>query len=188
MKAIMIGTGSISNAWFPALKAHDVTLVAAVDLDPERAKSQLAQHEVTTAEVFTDLNEALKNTDAAFAIDLTTPSAHRTVTCTCLEAGVPVIGEKPMAENMQQAREMVATSNRTGQLYMVSQSRRYVPVHQQVADTIATGRIGEITTVLCDFYLGAHFGGFRAEMDHVLLNDMAIHHFDLAGCSRASIR
>lgn len=180
MKAIMIGTGGISNAWFPALKAHDVTLAAAVDLDPELARSQLAKHEVTTAEVFTDLDKALSETEADFAIDLTTPAAHRKITCACLEAGLPVIGEKPMAENMQQAREMVATSDKTGRLYMVSQSRRYVPLHQQVTDTLASGKIGDITTILCDFYIGAHFGGFRAEMDHVLLNDMAIHHFDLA--------
>lgn len=180
MKAIMIGTGGISNAWIPALKTHNVTLAAAVDLNAELAQSQLAKHEVTSAEVFTDLNEAVSTTEADFAIDLTTPGAHKKITCACLEAGLPVIGEKPMAENMEQAREMAATSDKTGKLYMVSQSRRYVPLHQQVADTLATGKIGDITTVLCDFYIGAHFGGFRAEMDHVLLNDMAIHHFDLA--------
>ncbi len=35
-----------------------------------------------------------------------------------------------------------------------------------------------MTTVNSDFYLGAHFGGFRAHMDHVLLIEMAIHTFD----------
>ena len=43
-----------------------------------------------------------------------------------------------------------------------------------------SGAIGDITTVTVDFYVGAHFGGFRAEMDHVLLLDMAIHSFDEA--------
>jgi predicted dehydrogenase len=32
--------------------------------------------------------------------------------------------------------------------------------------------------VHCDFFLGPHFGGFREQMDHVLLLDMAIHTFD----------
>jgi predicted dehydrogenase len=31
-----------------------------------------------------------------------------------------------------------------------------------------------------DFYIGAHFGGFRDRMEHVLLVDMAIHTFDAA--------
>ncbi|MDB5613576.1 MAG: Oxidoreductase, partial [Devosia sp.] len=32
----------------------------------------------------------------------------------------------------------------------------------------------------CDFFVGAHFGGFREEMDNVLLLDMAIHTLDAA--------
>lgn len=35
-------------------------------------------------------------------------------------------------------------------------------------------------TLDADFYLVAHFDGFRTEMDHVLLLDMAIHTFDQA--------
>jgi len=37
-----------------------------------------------------------------------------------------------------------------------------------------------VTTVNCDFFLGAHFGGFRDAMPSPLILDMAIHHFDLA--------
>ena len=33
-----------------------------------------------------------------------------------------------------------------------------------------------------DFFLAPHFGGFREEMDHVLLLDMAIHSFDAMRC------
>ena len=32
----------------------------------------------------------------------------------------------------------------------------------------------------CEFFKAPHFGGFREEMDHPLLVDMAIHQFDLA--------
>ena len=41
------------------------------------------------------------------------------------------------------------------------------------------GKIGRLTTVNCDFYIGAHFGGFRDEMPSPLILDMSIHHFDL---------
>ena len=43
-----------------------------------------------------------------------------------------------------------------------------------------SGAVGPLTTVNCDFYIGAHFGGFRDRMEHVLLLDMAIHTFDQA--------
>jgi predicted dehydrogenase len=43
----------------------------------------------------------------------------------------------------------------------------------------ASGQIGTLTAVNCDFYIGAHFGGFRDAMPSPLILDMAIHHFDL---------
>jgi len=49
-----------------------------------------------------------------------------------------------------------------------------------LARTVRAGRIGALTTLCCDFFLGAHFGGFRPEMESPLILDMAIHHFDLA--------
>ena len=75
---------------------------------------------------------------------------------------------------------MVRTAEKTGKLYMVSQSRRWDAVHDSARRTIATGRLGPLTHVNCDFYIAAHFGGFRAEMPSPLILDMAIHHFDLA--------
>ena len=42
------------------------------------------------------------------------------------------------------------------------------------------GTLGPLTTLHSDFYIGAHFGGFREQMRHVLLLDMAIHTFDAA--------
>jgi predicted dehydrogenase len=44
---------------------------------------------------------------------------------------------------------------------------------------VTGGSLGTLTTVNCDFYIGAHwYGGFRERMRHVLLLDMAIHTFD----------
>ena len=43
-----------------------------------------------------------------------------------------------------------------------------------------SGAIGAPTSIHADFFVAPHFGGFREEMDHVLLLDMAIHTFDAA--------
>lgn len=74
---------------------------------------------------------------------------------------------------------MVKAAEESGKLYMVSQSRRWDTKHERVRRTVASGQLGNITTICCDFFLGAHFGGFRDEMDSPLILDMAIHHFDL---------
>jgi len=53
-------------------------------------------------------------------LDLTVPEAHCRVTCTALQASIQVIGEKPMAATMTEARRMVRAAEETGKLYMVS--------------------------------------------------------------------
>lgn len=176
---VVVGAGGISNAWFPPLIKEKVQVRAVVDLRPEVAQAQVAKYEIET-EVSSDLTAMLAKHQPDFVIDLTVPEAHCEVTCTALRAGCHVVSEKPMAATMDQARKMVKVSEETGRLYMVSQSRRWDNRHDRVRRTVEAGRIGQVTTANCDFYLGAHFGGFRDEMPSPLLLDMAIHHFDLA--------
>jgi predicted dehydrogenase len=177
--AIVVGAGSISRAWFPILKQEEVAIPAVVDLNPQAARQRIEQFELD-AEATEDLSAALARHQPDFVVDLTVPDAHCEVTCTALEAGCHVIGEKPMAASMDQARRMVRTAEKTGKLYMVSQSRRWNAMHQRIHDALAGGALGELSLANCDFYIGAHFGGFRAAMESPLILDMSIHHFDLA--------
>jgi predicted dehydrogenase len=177
--AVVVGAGGISNAWFPPLKAEGVDIRAVVDLNPEAAQAQIAKYELT-AEASSNLKRMLTTHRPDFVVDLTVPVAHCGVTCTALKAECHVIGEKPMANSMAEARKMVRTAEDTGMLYMVSQSRRWNPLHARVRQAAQNGTLGTLTTANCDFYIGAHFGGFRDAMDSPLILDMAIHHFDLA--------
>jgi predicted dehydrogenase len=61
---------------------------------------------------------------------------------------------------------------------MVTQNRRYLPNIIGFSQAVRGGQIGELSSLDADFYIGAHFGGFRDVMPHVLLLDMAIHSFD----------
>jgi predicted dehydrogenase len=177
--AVVVGAGGISNAWFPPLKAEGVEVRAVVDLHLETAKRQIAKYDLM-AEASDDFSAMLTRHRPDFVVDLTIPAAHGQVTCTALAAGCHVIGEKPMANSMEEARQMVRASEESGKLYMVSQSRRWTAQHARVCETVRRGRLGVLTTANCDFYVGAHFGGFRDEMASPLILDMAIHHFDLA--------
>jgi predicted dehydrogenase len=84
-----------------------------------------------------------------------------------------------MADSLESAREMVAASERAGKLYMVSQSRRYDARIQAYRRSIEAS-CGTLGILNVDFYIGAHFGGFRDEMASPLVLDMAIHTFDQA--------
>jgi predicted dehydrogenase len=187
---IVVGAGGISGAWFPALKTEKITIEAVVDLDRKAAEAKIAEHELA-AEASSDLDAMLKKHQPDFVLDLTVPDAHCTVTCKALRAGCHVLGEKPMASSMAEARKMVRTADQAGKVYMVSQTRRWLVPHEAIRRAVQKGRIGQVTTINCDYYMGPHFGGFRTEMPSPLILDMAIHHFDLArmftGCDPQAV-
>ena len=178
-RVVVVGAGGISGAWFPPLKKEGVSVAAVVDLRPEAARAAIEKHQLA-AEASGDLKAMLRKHRPDFVVDLSVPESHCAVTCAALKAGTHVIGEKPMAPTLAEARRMVRTAERTERLYMVDQSRRWDARHECIQRAVASGAIGPLTAINCDFYLGAHFGGFRDEMPSPLILDMAIHHFDLA--------
>ncbi len=179
-RALIVGAGGMGRAWGRNLRdCPDVEVAGWMDIRPGVAAE--AAEETKLSGLFTgeDLTQALEETKPDFVVDVTVPEAHRDVTVQSLKAGIPVLGEKPMADSMEHAREMVRASERAGKLYMVSQSRRYdarLHAYRQLIES----RIGPLGILNSDFYIGAHFGGFRDEMPSPLLLDMAIHTLDAA--------
>ncbi len=179
-RALLVGAGGMGQGWASNLAKHpDVQLAAWVDLRDGAAQEAAEKHKLEFGFYGTDLEKAISESKPDFVVDVTIPEAHHGVTLTALKHGLPVIGEKPMAHSMEAAREMVAASEKSGKLYMVSQSRRYNN-HLRAYRRLIEKTCGRPGILNADFYLGAHFGGFRDEMDHVLVLDMAIHSFDEA--------
>ena len=181
-RVVLVGCGGISNAWFtPSKKFEDeIEFVGLVDLNIENAEKRKEEHGLDDAVTGTDLQAVLDKTNPDVVFDCTVPKAHCSVTVTALNHGCHVMGEKPMAESMEEADKMVKAAKDNDKTYAVIQNRRYLKNMIQFRDLLKKPEMGELTTLDADFYLGAHFGGFREQMDHVLLIDMAIHSFDQA--------
>src|SRR5579859_4290959 len=123
---LIVGAGQMGRAWGENLRAcPDTEIVAWVDVLPGAAAHAAEALGVPSAHTGTDLDRAITMARPDFVMDVSSPEAHRDVTLTALARGLPVLGEKPMAATMAQAREMVAAAERAGTLYMVSQNRRY---------------------------------------------------------------
>jgi len=182
LRVVVVGCGSISGAWLqPATADKDVDIVALVDLRREAAIKRAADFGLTGAIVSTDdLADVLRQTTPDVVFNCTVPEAHLPVTLTALRHGCHVFVEKPLAESMRNARRMVAAATRAGKVLAVMQNRRAHPQIRALARFLRQGRLGALTAIECDFHIGAHFGGFRDHLRHVLLLDMAIHHFDMA--------
>jgi predicted dehydrogenase len=180
-RAVLVGCGGITRTWMRAvLEMDDVEMVGFVDLVEQAARARAEEYGFGGAAIGTDLAAILARTQPDVVFNCTVPEAHYGVTLAALEHGCHVLTEKPLADSMAQAREMVAAADRAGRILAVIQNRRYDARIRRLAHLVASGRLGPLTTLNCDFYIGAHFGGFRDRMEHVLLLDMAIHTFDQA--------
>ena len=118
-RAVVVGAGGISGAGFGPLIEEKVDIAGVVDLNVEAAKSRIAEYGLDCG-ASDNLKATLEKTRPDFVVDLTVPEAHCSVTCMALAAGCHVVGEKPMASSMAEARKMVRASEKTGRMYMVS--------------------------------------------------------------------
>jgi predicted dehydrogenase len=162
----------------PELKGR-VEMVGLVDIDRAAADRLKAEFGLTAA-TSTDLDAMLATTKPDLLFDVVIPSARRDVVLTGLRHGCHVLTEKPMAASLDEARELVAAARAASRVHAVVQNRRYIDGVRRIRETIASGALGELTALHADFFIGAHFGGFREQMQDVLLLDMAIHTLDAA--------
>jgi predicted dehydrogenase len=78
-------------------------------------------------------------------VDVSTPGdTHKDVVLAALAAGKHVICEKPLANTLAEAREMLAAAQKAGTVAVVNYNYRRVPAVQLVKKLIDDGAIGEI--------------------------------------------
>ena len=178
LRLIQVGAGGMGRAWLATIAANpDVELVGLVDLDLDVARRAADECGFPGLPVARSFEELAQTSEVQAVVNVTVPRAHHPVSTAALLSGLPVLTEKPLAESVSEGLSMAAAAEVSGRLLMVSQSRHYwrqlTAFRQQVA------QLGEVGAVSCEFFKGPHFGGFREEMAHPLLVDMAIHQFDL---------
>ncbi len=152
----ILGTGTIARQF-----AEGLTVV------PEAELVAVGSRARDTAEAFGDAfgvprrhgsYEALAADEDVDVVYVATPhSLHRDNTLLCLEAGKPVLCEKPFAINAAQAVEMVAAARARGLFLMEAMWNRYNPVVQEAQRLLAEGAIGAPRMLVADLGIGAPF-------------------------------
>ncbi len=179
LRVVVVGAGGMGRAWLRTVESSPlVELVGIVDLDLATAAEAAASLGRPDLPVGAGTAALASDVGAQAVINVTVPAAHHPVTTEALAAGLPVLGEKPVASTVAQGLSLAAAAELHGQLFMVSQSRRY---NRQLFEAKRLSRsLGAVGIVSAEFFKAPHFGGFRDAMDHPLLLDMAIHQFDMA--------
>jgi predicted dehydrogenase len=165
LRVVVAGAGNMGRLWLATVTASsEVELTGVVDLDLAAARDAAASAGRPDLPVGTDAVALARQTGSQALINVTIPEAHHPVTTAALFAGLPVLGEKPVAENVSRALSLAAAAEVTGELFMVSQSRRWNP---RLATLRAlTAQLGAIGTVTTEFFRSERFGGFRDVMAH----------------------
>lgn len=181
MKVIQVGIGGMGNAWLKAVNRSEVVQFAGfVEINEEIVASQVVAYDLDPAVIFSSLPEALAALGPVDGvINVTPPQFHKAVTLTALDAGIPVLTEKPLAGTLDDAQTMLAKSEETGVLLTVAQNYRCSALARTVKQVLGDSQLGAVGAVDVRFFKGPHFGGFRELMRHPLIIDMAIHHFDM---------
>jgi predicted dehydrogenase len=178
-KVVINGCGGMSNTWIKTAQTIEgLEIAGLVDVAEAAAQGKREQYGLADTRVYTQLEQALSELKPDLVFDVSIPEAHTETAITAFRHGCHVLAEKPLADSMDNARRTLAAARAAGRQYAVMQNRRYLRPARRVQRFVESGAIGPLTMINVDFFIGAHFGGFRDEMKHVLLLDMAIHTFD----------
>ncbi|HEX9166709.1 MAG TPA: Gfo/Idh/MocA family oxidoreductase [Gemmatimonadales bacterium] len=162
----VIGVGALGRHHARHLASfHGVELAGVHDLDPVRAAAVAS--EVGTR-AFADLDELLARVRAV-TIAVPTP-AHAEVGLRVLEAGVPVLMEKPLAATMEEADRLVAAAAARGLQLQVGHIERF-----NRAIRAASDHFGDIR-----YFESSRLAPFQPRgTDVAVVLDLMIHDLDL---------
>lgn len=62
----------------------------------------------------------------------------------CIERGIPVLVEKPVADTTEGAGQLASAAERAGVCVLVGHHRRYNPILETAREVVGTGRLGRI--------------------------------------------
>lgn len=146
LNVLIIGTGRMAEQHAIRFNAIEgVKVLAAVDVNRERVEAFCKEHDIANAH--TDLAEALSR-HTLHACTVVTPDAwHAAVSIQCLDAGLPVLCEKPLSDSLNDAAKMVLAARRSQQLNMVNMSYRISGALHEARRLVDAGELGQIRHV-----------------------------------------
>ena len=182
MKGALIGCGFFAqnqlHAWRNVAGAEIVALC-----DHNYDRLQATAKDFGIDRTHSDAAEMFAKGGFDFVDIATTSPSHRALVEMAAIAGVDIICQKPFAENMQDARAMVAAVEAAGQTLMVHENFRWQSPIQAALHTVRSGAIGVPFFGRVSFRSGYDvFTGqpYLAKGTRFIIEDLGIHILDIA--------
>ena len=190
MKYALIGCGRISTNHIKAAVANKLEIVAVCDVLPERMQEVLAKHGLendTSIVRYTDYKKMIAEHSEIQLISIATESGlHAQIALYCIDNGINVIIEKPMAMSLADADEIIKRSVEKHVKVSACHQNRFNIAVQQMRKALESGRFGKLSHGSIhvrwnrnkDYYDQAKWRGTWAQDGGALMNQ-CIHGIDL---------
>jgi predicted dehydrogenase len=178
----VLGTAGIAEAFVRGVRKGAAGTVAAVaGRDLARAEGWATRHGVPQA--FGSYDEMLRSGAVDLVYNPLPNSLHAQWTIRALDAGLPVLCEKPLTTNAAEAVAVAEAARRAGLPVAEAFMYRFHPLYDRVLRTIRAGAIGEVTMVHARFTFRLDdFGEHPASAEFAggALRDVGCYGVDLA--------
>ena len=182
MKGALIGCGFFAQNQLHAWRDIDgVEIVALCDQDAGRLAQTAADFDI--ARTHRDAAEMFAKGGFDFVDIATTVPSHLPLVKMAAEAGVHIICQKPFAENLADARAMVAAADAAKKTLMVHENFRWQSAIRAALYVVKSGSIGDPFFGRFTFRSGYDvFSGqpYLAEGARFIIEDLGIHILDIA--------
>ena len=159
-KILIIGLGSIGRRHLHIVKG----LRPDLEIIVLRLKnSHTVSEEVLANKVIFSLDDAIAEAPGAAVIS-TPANTHADIAKALLEKGIPVLVEKPVTNNLQEALELKQINDRTAGKIFVGYCLRYDPNAIKFMSLLSENAIGEILNI--NIECGSYLPEWRPESDY----------------------
>src|SRR5215216_1614171 len=150
LKVAIVGVGNIGSIHGRVYQQHpDTEIVAVCDIIEERADRAAEKY---GCQGFYSVQEMLNSSLKFDMVSMATAGVenggdHYEPTMELLRAGIPVLGEKPISNDLSKAKEMVALAKAKNLRYGVNLNHRFTPAALKAKEWVTSGRMGELNII-----------------------------------------
>lgn len=142
LRTAVVGAGVVSATHLSGLdRCPHTDLVAVCDIDESRARTAAAEYDI---EPYFDLEDLLADEDLDWLHICTSVQTHLPLARLAIEAGVPVLIQKPVVENVDQFEELEQLATSHGVPTSVLHQHLYDPVMRRVTAQLRDGELGAV--------------------------------------------
>lgn len=148
MKYALIGCGRIATNHVTAAVNNKLEIIAVCDVLPEKMEAILEKHNLqddNSIKRYTDYKQLIAENELELISIATESGLHAEIVLYCIDHGINVIVEKPMAMSMDDAEEIIRRSNAKHVKVSACHQNRFNLAIQKTRTALETGRFGKLS-------------------------------------------